>query len=517
MGLLVAWGIWVASSDRLTGIVVNTALLIFATTAITLPLGTLLAVALVKTDLPGRRLVGAVLFATLFVPLYVQAAGWEAAAGIQGVFSGLTPRRTWLEGMPAAVWIHSIHALAWVTGIVVIGLAYVAPELEEDAALSATGPQLFRHVTLPAVLPAIAAAAVWLAVTLAGEMTVTDLYQIRTYAEEVYTGFALGGGLADTTGVVLTALVPFAVFVAAVGAKIGRRPLTPTPPVRPRWVFRITGRSRVIASGGLVVVAIVLLLPLVGLIHKAGWRAVRAGDDWQRGWQLVKFMRVASQAPGEFTRELANTLTAAALATTVALIVAVPLVWLGIRATPRRQWLARVGRGVSWGTVALWALPGPVIGVLVIVTLNRPEVPGFVYLYDRTLAAPVLALLTRILPLVVVIVWAGVRTIPTTTIEAAELAGAGWWTQLLRIAVPQRRLTLAIAWLVGLAAASGELAAASLVIPPGRELVSTHILNLLHYGVEDRVAGLAVLLYVWFAGLSLIVSRFLARRLFKLQ
>jgi iron(III) transport system permease protein len=511
-----AWGIWVASSGRLINIVTNTALLVAATTAISLPLGTMLAVALVRTDLPGRRVVGAVLFATLFVPLYVQAAGWEAAAGVQGWLSGLAPRRTWLEGTPAAVWIHAMHALAWVTGIVAIGLAYLSPELEEDAALTASDWQILWHVTLRGALPAIAAAAIWVAVTVAGEMTVTDLYQVRTYAEEVYTGFALGGTPGELTRTVLMALVPLAALVAVLAVFINGRPQSFTPPARPPWVFRVSGGWRVVASAGLVVTTIVLLLPLAGLIYKAGWRAVRVGDGWERGWLLSKFIGVTSASPGDFAREIANTLAAAAVATTLALIIALPLAWISVRTPLRLKWLASLGRGATWLVVALWVLPGPVIGVTLIMLLNRPELPGFVYLYDRTLAAPTLALLIRVLPMVVVIVWAGLRTIPLATLEAAEVAGAGWWTQLGRIALPQRRLTLAVAWVVGLATAAGELAACSLVIPPGRELVSTHILNLLHYGVEDRVAALAVLLYLWFAGLSLVAASFLERRLFKL-
>jgi iron(III) transport system permease protein len=513
---LVTWGVWVASSGRVLSIVTNTTLLVAATVAVALPLGTLLAVALVRTDLSGRRIVGAVLFATLFVPLYVQAAGWEAAAGVQGWLSGLTPRRTWLEGTPAAVWIHSMHALAWVTGIVAIGLKHLAPELEEDAALWAGGWQILWHVTLRRALPAIAAAAIWVAVTVAGEMAVTDLYQIRTYAEEVYTGFALGGTLGEMFRIVLTALAPFAALVAVLAVFINRRPPTLTPPARPPWVFRITGGRRIVASAGLVVIAVTLLLPLAGLIYKAGWRAARVGDGWDRGWLLSKFIRVTSAGPGDFAREIADTLAASAVAATLALAIALPLAWISVRAPRRRKWLAPLGRGATWLVVALWALPGPVIGVVIIVALNRPELPGLVYLYDRTLAAPTLALLIRVLPMVVLIVWAGLGTIPLATLESAEVAGAGWWTQLCRIALPQRRLTLAIAWVVGLAAASGELAAASLVIPPGRELVSTHILNLLHYGVEDRVAALATLLYVWFAGLSLVAVGLLDRRVIKL-
>ncbi|MCA9103637.1 MAG: ABC transporter permease subunit, partial [Planctomycetales bacterium] len=300
------------------------------------------------------------------------------------------------------------------------------------------------------------------------------------------------------------------------GRAAGRRAFLLTPPVRRRWVFRVRGLWRLVGGAALVCVATFLLLPLGGLIYKAGWRAVREGEGWQRGWQLTKFLHVMAESPGDFARELANTTMAALSATLLALAVAVPLAWLAVGAD-RRRWMSTAGRGATWLVVALWALPGPVIGVLVILLLNRPGVPGFVYLYDRTLAGPVLALVARILPLVVVIVWAGLRTVPMATLEAAELAGAGWWTRLLRVALPQRRFALMVAAAVGLAAASGELAAVSLVVPPGHELVSTHLLNLLHYGIEDRVAGLAVWLYAWFAGLSLIITAVLARRLFRLQ
>jgi iron(III) transport system permease protein len=331
----------------------------------------------------------------------------------------------------------------------------------------------------------------------------------------VYTGFALGGDMGEMIRIVLTAFVPFAALVAVMAIFINRRPQLPTPPVRPPWVFRITGVGRWVASAALGATVIALLLPLAGLIYKAGWRAVRVGEGWERGWLLSKFLRVVSESPGDFIREIGNTLTAAAIATTLALMIAVPLAWVSVSAPRRSKWLSALGRGATWLVVALWALPGPVIGVVVIAMLNRPELPGFTYLYDRTLTAPVLALLIRVLPMVVVIVWAGLRTIPAATLEAAEVAGAGWWSQLFGVALPQRRFSLAVAWVVGLAAATGELAAASLVIPPGRELVSTHILNLLHYGIEDRVAGLAVLLYVWFAALSLVAVRLLSRRLIK--
>ena len=50
------------------------------------------------------------------------------------------------------------------------------------------------RVTLRRALGAIAAAALAVAVLTAGDMTVTDLLQVRTYAEEAYLQYSLGRG-----------------------------------------------------------------------------------------------------------------------------------------------------------------------------------------------------------------------------------------------------------------------------------------------------------------------------------
>ena len=39
------------------------------------------------------------------------------------------------------------------------------------------------------------AAALWVAISVAGEIAVTDIFQIRTYAEELYTEMAIGPAL----------------------------------------------------------------------------------------------------------------------------------------------------------------------------------------------------------------------------------------------------------------------------------------------------------------------------------
>ena len=69
---------------RLGSLLRNTAWLVFGTLAVSLPLGTVTAVLIVRTDMPGRRPAAAALAAMLLVPVYLQAAAWQAGFGLQG-------------------------------------------------------------------------------------------------------------------------------------------------------------------------------------------------------------------------------------------------------------------------------------------------------------------------------------------------------------------------------------------------------------------------------------------------
>jgi ABC-type Fe3+ transport system permease subunit len=60
-------------------VLANSALLALGSAAIALPIGTLLAALLMRLALPGRRLAMACLGLLLFLPLFVQVSGWDAA------------------------------------------------------------------------------------------------------------------------------------------------------------------------------------------------------------------------------------------------------------------------------------------------------------------------------------------------------------------------------------------------------------------------------------------------------
>ena len=368
----------------------NTLFLCGCTCALSVPLGTLLAWLLVRTDLPGRKLGIGLLAAMLFVPLYLQAAAWQAGFGLQGWYTLAGSASVLLDGWRGAGWVHSMAAVPWVVLIAGFGFAKVEVELEEQAALDGSTPQVFWHVTLRSALPAVGAAALWVALTTAGEMTVTDLFAVRTYAEEVYTQLAIGqepsvAPLAVLPGVAITAIFVIAGLALCRGLAPRDRALSLEH--RP-WTFRL-GRWRIAWLVAAVMLLVLLVgVPLGNLLYKAGVVVTQTDGQRLRAFSPGKCVEMIAAGPWHCRREFGWSLLLCASAAVAAVAIAIPLAWLarrgGIKAAPA---LLVTAMGV--------AVPGPVLGLAIITLLNRPELPWLAQLYDRSILAPFLALLVR--------------------------------------------------------------------------------------------------------------------------
>jgi iron(III) transport system permease protein len=80
-------------------------------------------------------------------------------------------------------------------------------------------------------------------------------------------------------------------------------------------------------------------------------------------------------------------------------------------------------------------------------------------------------------------------------LDAASLDGAGMWRKVAHVHLPLHWRSVVVAWLVAFVLAAGELSATVLVAPPGVTPLAVRIFNLVHYGVDDQLAGLV--LFVW--------------------
>jgi len=338
-------------------------------------------------------------------------------------------------------------------------------------------------------------------------MTVTDVFQLRTYAEELYTGYALGDDLYAAPLQILPGVIVVAWLIVAALAVcffvIPSQNLTAARPPRRYELgpWRWPATMFVMAS-----VLVVVGIPLANLVYQAGVAIGEPGTAGEPSWSVGHAAWVIARSPIHHGREFQWTILTGAMAATVATVLAVGLAW--------------TARSGGWRTLPLFvvtaiclALPGPLVGMGLADAFTQPS-SGILYLRDKTLLLPCTAQVVRSLPLATLIVWHALKTIPQETIEMASLDGAGPWTRLLLVALPQRPAALAAGWLVALAIAMGDVAATACqtVIPPGVDLLSRRIAGLLHGSVYDEIAGICITNAALFVAIAATVMCLLSPR-----
>lgn len=496
-----AWQWQPGDLERIVQLAANTLLLVGGTCLLAVPAGTMLAVLLVRTTLPGRRVLLAILVILLFVPVPLIVSSWQALLGAGGLLpialwvSGVD--RPWATGWGPSIWVHGLAALPWVACIVGLGLRWVEPELEEEAALQMPPWRVLWEVTLPRCRASIAAAALFVALQTAGDISVTDMMLISTLAEEVYTQFTVGGeAIGHTLLLALPWLIVLIALLAVAAAEL-ERALPPLPVLvrEPRPLIDQPGWL------GLLFIAVmfaVLIVPAAGLV----WRLGEAGQPryWSAAHAWHQLMAQAWLLGRPLLLSIGTALAGGMLVAGVALVAC----WLARDSLILRGFLLVL-------LTTAWGMPGPVVGIglkelIMRIVQDLPEGPWDPLLYFGPSPLPILwAHLIRFLPAAVLFLWPVVRLIPRGLIETAQLQGAGPLRQLLLVVWPMTRRAAAIIALAVAALAIGELAAAGRVETPRWECFARLLFDRMHYGAASDVAALSVLLLLTVSAAALVV------------
>lgn len=476
--------------------------LVMLTEALALGAGIPLACLAARTNLIGRHLLLGLMALALFVPLPMHALAWLGAFGNIGREQALGTGPI-LVGLFGAAFVHALAALPWVVLIVSVGLVSVEPELEDAALLDLPSWRVALSVTLRRSVGAILGSALAVAILTAGDMTVTDLIPLRTYAEESYTLAQLGidqGRLAALATLPQLALITLLVLVGgqsllrldpARAASAGARART--------WPL---GRARLpLTLLVWLTLGTLLLLPLYGLL----WRAGRVGSGLIPGqgpsWSFLGLFETLHEAWADLVEPgiplertyLAGTLLWCALGASLTLAVAWPLAW---KARDPGPW-----RWISVLLVALLlAAPGPIAGL----SLKMAYAP--IPILNRTPALMILGYVFHTLPYALLVLWPSLRLIPQDLLDSASVDGLRPFAVAWHIARPLSKSASLAAWCLSFALSIGELPTSYFLRAPGYDPLSVHIWGMLHVGVESRLAGTGLILLAVVGVVGLLAS-----------
>ncbi|MEU3709430.1 ABC transporter permease [Streptomyces catenulae] len=470
-------------------------------TALTLLVALPGAYVFARFDFPGKQLLRAVVTVPFVLPTVVVGSAFLALVGRGGLLDDL-----WGVRLDTTVWAILLAHVFFNYAVVVRtvgGLwSQLDPRQEEAARVLGAGRfAAWRRVTLPALGPAVAAAALMVFLftfTSFGVVQILGGPTFSTLEVEIYRQTA------DFLDLPTAAVLTMIQFVAVLGLlalhawTVRRRETTLRLVDAARTAHRPRGGGQWALLWGTVAVVLVLLVaPLVVLVVRSF-----AGPD---GYGTVFYATLGSAASADSTFAVApldalwNSLAYGAAATAIALVIG------GLAAAA----LTRRGGRLVRGFDALLMLPLGVSAVTVgfgfLITLDKPPLD----LRSSWWLVPLAQALVGV-PFVVRTMLPVLRAVDGRLREAAAVLGASPWRVWREVDLPMVRRALLIAAGFAFAVSLGEFGATVFIARPDHPTLPVAVARLLGRAGElnyGQAMALSTLLMVVCAGALLALER----------
>lgn len=497
--------------------------------ALGLPFGFLVA----RTDVPGAPLLRALGVAPLFIPTLLIAMTWTIFSEVRGA-----PMATWVLGLAnfPLVAVFAARAAERIDGRL------------EEAARVAGGWGAVLRADLGLILPPSLCGAC-LAYTFAvNDFAVPDYVssvgvKFNVYADEIFANWKQfeAPGLAAASAAPLIAL-SLAALVPALALRRRGALATLRGGFRPPAPIRLGVWRWPALAFALTVVGLATLAPLGRLIWEAGGGPHR--------WNPISVEAAANGAPlptpaqvteRELAGERANVSTGTLLATAPAIAVAqigqigdafgraldkakddlrrsltyavataslAVLLGLILGHAIERARRRVVGRALELAALVPLAAPATLFAFGAIVLWDHPATMD---LYASEAMVPIL-FTGRLVTFAVLILAGGVASTAPELEAVAATSGAGPSRRLFGIVAPNLAGSIAGAWVLVFAFAMRELDA-GILVPAANKTAIVRVFNGVHFGRDDYVAALSLLLVFTIVLPALLWNLFAKRRL----
>jgi iron(III) transport system permease protein len=457
--------------------------------------GTLLAWAVSRTDMPGRDLIRALVFAAFVTPSFLGAIAWIfLAAPNSGWFNKAAVALTGAQrgpfniySVPGAILVIALYSYPYAFTFVASALETMPSELERSAALLGAGwARTTLRITLPLALPAILAGALMSFLEALTEFGTPAFLLIPARQQVMTTQIYLFFQFPSRPNLGAAYAIPL-LMVAAGGLLLQRR---------------LLGRRRFTTIGGrgtgrdafqlgrwrwpLCVLCLIppllsLVLPYGALLATSLSRAWGNGPvpgnltlDWYR-WAIVdnQAARAAIQ----------HSLLYAAAAATIVSILALFTAY----ASTRR--LIPGARVMGFVAMAPFVVPGIVLAIGFYSAYARP--PLLLY---GTAWMLILAFATRFLPIAYSGSETALRGLDIDLEHAVRTLGGSQLTTFRKVTVPLLRRSILANWLLVFVPSLRELSSAIFLFTPATAVISTLIFDLSDAGNFEPVSALGVIM-----------------------
>lgn len=438
-----------------------------------------------RTDVPGRTVWRWLLALPLAVPGYVAAVCYLTVFRRGGLvdqffmtYAGFGRAEAPLPDVSAFYFVTlviSLYSFPYVYLAVAAALRSMDYTLEEAALMAGrTRWSTFRDVTLPLLLPAVAAGTLLVGLYVLSDFGAVKLLRYQTFTTAIFSQFAgqVNRGAASILCIVLIILTLPLLFGEM---RLHRRDLVYTRSTgwRPYRLLQL-GRWRGVALGYLLLLASLSLFMPVAILTGLTLQGVLFPNQVDVLW------RVGSENILSYGwNSLSLSIGAASLATLLAFVPT----YLAVR------YPSRFANGLLALSKTAFALPGLIIGLGFL--LFFIQVTPLIY---ATVLALGLGLAFRLLPKSIAVLEPALQRVPSSLEQAARSMGCRPITAFWRVTLPLAAPGVVASWALVFITAMKELPVIILLSPPGYSTLTRRIWEAANDSVYTQAAPPALLL-----------------------
>lgn len=424
------------------------------TTLISVPLGSVLAWLMIRTDLPGKKVLGLLVTVPYMIPSWTKALAWLAVfrnktSGADGFLCGLgIPIPDWLAYGPIAIILcMSMHYYAFSYIQVSGALRSINSELEEMGEIQgANKAQILRHITLPLIMPSVLSALVMTISKSIGTYGVaanlgnrigyyTLATKMRVFIDQgpQGVGYAMSIVLVGLAALILVGnqrIIGVRKSYATVGGKGGRSTLMPLGKAKkPMMAFLF------------VFLFLAMVMPFFVLIMETFQITTGAGYGLDNltlyNWigttdNVVKY----TNYPGifrhdEFWQSFWNTVRLSLIASIITAFCGQFLGYISSRG--RGKWYGNLTEQLVF---VPYLMSGVAFSTMYFSMFSRPHLGGLIPSLYGTFTLIILTSVVKHFPFASRSGTANMLSISVELEEAADIAGASFWKRMSSIIIP---------------------------------------------------------------------------------
>ncbi len=487
----------------------TTAIYALFSTLIGVAIGTVMAVLLSRTDLPGRKIFANLILIPFFVSPLVLAVSWNVIFGTQGYFTILIRNLglpTWdLSSLPGMIIVTAMYTAPFTYIYCISSLSLSDSSLEDAARIAGANPfTTLWKITLPLLRPAITFSALLTVVSVI-EMTSIPLILglpanievLSTYLYKIgVVGINKDYGAVAVVSILLIFLVTGLVLLqrklvsqerrfVTVGGKAGR----------PRLIS--LGRYRWITFGAVMIYGVLgILVPLAGVIAQSWTPFLSPLVNPLTTLTTQNYSTILS-VPA-YQSSIINSILISVFGA------AIGIVLMGLIAVVAYRSDFRGRRALSYMAMFPRAFPGMIIGIgFLWAFLLIPGIGGI----RNSIWALTFAFIVRYLPLGYSNISPAILRISTELDRAGRVAGMNWIGVVRHILLPILGPALLAGYMLLFISFLKEYNVALFLFSRGSEVMGTTMLQLSQQGTVGPVAALATIQL----GITIVVVVFASR------